>query len=276
MTRASSAVLRNSAVRRSGPAEDEAPLASCADPAALQALCDRLGPAQIDRFFERWMARLPTPLDPADRAVGYWCELSMRQVEMSRTIISDAPRRGRAFFEALVADNLDLGRPDEVVLIFDRRVQHNTPGTFSTKIVARGTEVTVNVFYKHSRIKQYLKEGRALRIETVVNGPSDLGCQRRLRNLPEVQAKARAANRRLLIIERVGQGCAISTQLFERVALPSFRRANEPEPCASGTPASWPWPAPCACSSTPSAASPTGASVPRWPACSACRTRAAR
>jgi hypothetical protein len=196
--------------------------ASCADQAVLQAICDDLGPRQIERFFERWMAVIPTPLGAAERAAGYWWELSMRQIEVSRTIVFDAPRRGRAFFEALVADNLDLGRPDEVALIFDRRVQKNTPGTFSTKIVTRGTEVTVNVFYKHSRIKQYLKEGRALRIETVVNNPNDLGCQRRLINLPELQEKARAANRRLLMIQRVGQGCAIASPLFERVALPSI------------------------------------------------------
>ena len=185
-----------------------------------------IGPADIERFFARWMARIPTPLGAADRAAGYWWELSMRQVEVSRTIVFDAPRRARSFFEALVTDNLDLGRPDEVALIFDRRVQANTPGTFSTRVVTRGTEVTVNVFYKHSRIKEYLKEGRALRIETVVNGPSDLGCQRRLANLPELQTKARAANGRLLIIQRVGQGCAIATELFERVALPSFQEGQ--------------------------------------------------
>ena len=196
--------------------------ASCSDPATLRAICDDLGPTQIERFFERWLAVIPTPLGPAEQAAGYWWELSMRQIEVSRTIVFDAPRRGRAFFEALVADNLDLGRPDEVALIFDRRVQRNTPGTFSTKIVTRDTEVTVNVFYKHSRIKQYMKEGRALRIETVINAPNDLGCQRRLVHLPELQAKARAANGRLLMIQRVGQGCAIATPLFERVALPSL------------------------------------------------------
>jgi len=53
----------------------------------------------------------------------------------------------------------------------------------------------VNVFYKHSRIKQYLKDGRAMRIETVVNAPRDLGCNARLPNLDELQAKARACNR---------------------------------------------------------------------------------
>jgi hypothetical protein len=200
--------------------------ASCDDPAALQAICDRLGPADLQRFFDRWLARIPTPLGLADQAAGYWWELSMRQIEVSRTLVFDQPRRARGFFEALVADNLDLGRPDEVKLIFDRRIRKDTLGTFATKIVTRGVEVAVNVFYKHSRIKQYLKEGRALRIETVVNSPTDLGCQRRLRNLDQRQGKARAANRRLLTIQRVGQGCAMETALLARISQPSVEEGQ--------------------------------------------------
>ena len=237
--------------------------ASCDDPAALQAICDRLGPADLQRFFDRWLARIPTPLGLADQAAGYWWELSMRQIEVSRTLVLDAPRQARAFFEALVADNLDLGRPDEVKLIFGRRIRKDTPSGFATKVVTRGVEVAVNVFYRHSRIKQYLKEGRALRVETVVNSPTDLGCQRRLRHLGELQAKARAANRRLLTIQRVGQGCAMRPRCWRGSHSPRCRRANEPEPYASGILASWPWPAPCASCSTPSSASPTGACVPR-------------
>ena len=57
----------------------------------------------------------------------------------------------------------------------------------------------------------YPANGRALRIETVVNDPHDLGCQRRLHNLPELQRKARAVNRRLLDTERVGQGCVLAS-----------------------------------------------------------------
>src|ERR1700694_5547207 len=139
--------------------------ATCADPTALQAICDRLGPGTITVFFQRWMSRLPVPLTEHDRAAGYWWELSMRQVEVSRTLVFDAPRHARAFFEALVADNLDIGRPDEVQLIFGRKIYSNTDSPFSTKIVTRGVDVIVNVFDKHSRIKEYLKEGRALRIE---------------------------------------------------------------------------------------------------------------
>jgi hypothetical protein len=200
--------------------------ASCADPARLQAICDLLGPADLQAFFDRWMAAIPTPLTGADHAAGYWWELSMRQVEISRTLVFDAPRRARAFFEALVADNLDLGRPDEVELIFGRQVRSNTAGKFATRLVTRGVDVILNILYKHSRIKEYLKEGRALRIETVCNTPTDLGCKRRLCHLPELQAKARAANRRLLTIQRAGQGCAVSTTLFERVALPSLEEGQ--------------------------------------------------
>jgi hypothetical protein len=92
--------------------------ATCTDHQGLQAICDRLGPGTINAFFERWMSILPLPLTPADRQAGYWWELSMRQVETSHTIVFDAPRRARSFFEALVVDNLDIGRPDHVEVIF--------------------------------------------------------------------------------------------------------------------------------------------------------------
>jgi hypothetical protein len=210
--------------------------ASCSEPRRLQSICNRLGPRHIQAFFDRWMGIVPTPLGEAERRAGYWWELSMRQIEVSRTVVFDAPRRGRAFFEATVADNLDLGRPDEVQVIFGRRVQRNTPGTFQTKVVTRGTDVTVNVFYKNSRIKEYLKEGRALRIETVVNHPDDLGVHRRLQHLPELQAKARAANRRLLEVQRIGQGCAISTSLLERVAQPSIEEGQRTAAIRFGDP----------------------------------------
>ena len=194
---------------------------SCAEPTVLQAICDRLGPGTIGVFLERWWARLPLPLTAQDRAGGYWWECSMRQVEVSRTLVFDQPRHGRAFFEALVADNLDLGRPDTMELIFGRQVRSTTTGVFATRVVTRGVDVTINAFYKHSRIKQYFKEGRALRIETVINSPTDLGVLRRLEHLDELQAKARDVNRRLLDYERVGQGCVLASPAFERVAQPS-------------------------------------------------------
>ena len=200
--------------------------ASCDDPALLQRICDALQPGTIEVFFQRWLHRLPLPLGPRDRDAGYWWECSMAQVEVSRTIVFTAPRHARAFFDALVTDNLDLGRPDILEIIFDRQIRSTTEGQFKTKVITRGTEVTVNAFYKHSRIKQYLKDGRALRVETVINAPGDLGCQRRLHNLDELQARARAVNARLLQTERAGQGCVLANPVFERIAHPTVDAAG--------------------------------------------------
>ncbi len=194
--------------------------ATCEQPEALQAICDRFGPADVQGFFDRWITAIPTPLTAGDRAAGYWWELSMRQVEVSRTLVFDDPRRARGFFEALIADNVGIGRPQEVAVVFARQIRKTTKGVFRTRIFAPGTEAKLEFRYKHSRVKQYLKEGRALRIETVINKPWDIGVLARLEHLPELVTKARGVNSRLLMIERAGQGCAIGSALFERIHQP--------------------------------------------------------
>ena len=50
---------------------------SCAEPEALQQICDSLGPNDIDRLFRKWLQRLPLPLRPEDRAAGYDWSLSI-------------------------------------------------------------------------------------------------------------------------------------------------------------------------------------------------------
>jgi hypothetical protein len=145
-----------------------------------------------------------------------------RKVDVMRPYLERAPRHARAFFEALVADNLDLGRPESVELIFKRNPGgRKASGVFKTAIDQHTDGVTVNVFYKHSRVKQYLKDGRAMRIETVINDAYDIGCQRLLPNLDEVQTRARAINQRLLDTERVGQGTILASPAFERIAQPT-------------------------------------------------------
>jgi len=49
--------------------------AACDQPEQLQAICDRLGPAQIQGFFDRWIRKIPTPSPPptAPLATGGSC-----------------------------------------------------------------------------------------------------------------------------------------------------------------------------------------------------------
>ena len=92
----------------------------------------------------------------------------------------DRPQAGRMWFEGMIRDHLDLGRPDQIALVFDRRVTRSTPGTFRTQVITRGVDPTLCCYYKSSRIKQYFKEGRALRTETVICDTHDFRVGRRV------------------------------------------------------------------------------------------------
>src|SRR5437868_4938130 len=171
----------------------------CADPAALQRICDRLRSNAVHTFFWRWFHRLPSPFTSDDLQAGYAYELAFRQFEVSDTRVFDRPQTGRAFFEGVIRDHLDVGRPDHVVLIFDRKVMPRTPGRFTTRVLTRGVDPQLSCTYKSSRLKQYFKLGKALRTELVIGDTRDFGIGRRVcaMNWNALRAVGDSANRRL-------------------------------------------------------------------------------
>ena len=181
--------------------------ASCDDVPAVQAICDRLGPEHIDALLRKWLRILPHPFAPEDEAAGYRYELSILQAEFSLTQMLDRPVSGRIFFEQVLHDNLDIGRPDHVSLVFDRRVirkgRSATPGRFRTRVITNGVVPSLHIDYKNTKIKQYHKEGRALRTETTINDTRDFGLSKRLTNLPALRQIGFSANRRLLGVQRL-------------------------------------------------------------------------
>jgi hypothetical protein len=193
---------------------------SCADPQRLQALCDSLSAEKIEALLRKWLARLPHPFTPTDQAAGYRYELSILQAEFSLTQVLDRPLSGRVLFEDLIRENLDLGRPDQVQLIFQRRVTRRTPGRFRTRVITQGVSPSLHVDYKSSRLKQYHKEGRALRTETTINNPRDFAIGKRLGNLPALREVGFTANRRLLDVQRLSHDCTLGEAAFQRVNHP--------------------------------------------------------
>jgi hypothetical protein len=171
----------------------------CDDPVALHRICDRLGPGAVKSFFWRWCRRLPSPFSTADLRAGYVYELAFRQFEIADTRVFDRPAAGRGFFEGLIRDHLDLGRPSSVSLIFDKTITVKTPGTFRTKVLTKGVDPEIVCYYKASRIKQYFKEHRALRTETVICNTHDFGIGRRVnaQNWAALRAVGQQANQRL-------------------------------------------------------------------------------
>jgi len=194
--------------------------ASCEDPRRLQQICNRLSAKKIDAMARKWFARLPHPFTAKDRRAGYRYDISTLQAEFSLTQVLDRPLTGRVFFEEVIRDNLDLGRPDQVSLIFDRRVTRRTPGRFRTRVITEGVTPSIHVDYKHSKIKQYHKEGQALRTETTINDTRDFGVGRRLHNLPALREIGFTANRRLLDVQRTSSDCHIGELAFAQVCAP--------------------------------------------------------
>jgi len=204
---------------------------SCEDPERLQELCNQLGPEQIQAFFDKWEQRLPLPLGEEDRQAGYAHRLSVWQLEESHTQIFSDPAKGREFFEAVIRENLDMGRPDRVQLVFDRKVIKTTPGQFRTRIIENGVSPSLHIEYKKSGVKQYFKENRGLRTETTINDPQKtFGVNKGLANLPYLQQIAREINRRLLDVQRVSHNCHLSQESVERVVHPTVTEDGQRAP----------------------------------------------
>ena len=193
---------------------------SCENPTRMQELANRLTPQRIERFLRKWQHRLPCPFRKSEQAAGYRYDVSMCQVEFALTQILDRPLSGRIFFEEVLRENLDLGRPDNLQLIFERRVTKRTPGPFRTRVVREGVIPSLHVDYKSNRIKQYFKEGRAIRTELTVHNPYDFGVKRKLEHLPALREVAFQANRRVLHVEQTSQDHALAEEQFREVTQP--------------------------------------------------------
>ena len=196
-------------------------LLSVADPSRLQALCDSLRAEHVDAYFRKWLAKLPHPFTAKDRDAGYRYALSFVQLEVSSTQVFKHPSYGRQFFEEVVRENLNLGRPEEVQLVFGRRVQTNTPGRFRSRIITPGVDPSLYIYYKNSKLKQYFKEGKALRTELTFNDTRDFGVRKALKNFDYLRDIGKNVNRRLLGVQRLSHACAVPQNTFHQMVLPS-------------------------------------------------------
>lgn len=199
--------------------------AAVEDVPGLQAICDGFGAEHVEALLIKWQQRLPQPFTEEDENLGdYYYQLTLDQTEFSLTHMLDKPVSGRIFLEQVIADNLDVGRPDKVGLIFARQIprgrKHKTPGRFRTRVFTEGVNPSLHFDYKSSRGKQYHKEGRAIRTEITVNNPRDFGLPKRLSALPELRQLGFAAARRLLDVQRISHDPIAGAEVFASITQP--------------------------------------------------------
>ena len=224
-------------------------------------------------MLRKWLKILPHPFTAADRRAGYRYDISILQAEFSLTQMLDRPAVGRVFFETVIRENLDVGRPDQVIVDLRpahlQRPQGPHPSRFRTRVITDGVTPSLHVEYKHAKIKQYHKEGRALRTETTINDTRDFWIGKRLCNLPALREVGFSANRRLLDAQTISHDPIIGDTVFtpDHPAR-SSSTANASPASASATPASTPSSPPSSSTGSSPPASPTATSRPSSPSSS--------
>ena len=198
----------------------------CEDLPAAQRICDHFDEQKIEAFFRKWLRRLPHPFSSQDRRAGYRYDLSILQAEFSLTQIWDQAASGRCFFEEVIRENIDLGRPEQVQLIFSRKLRKSTvaDGRCRTRIINEGVIPSLHIYYKNTHSKQYHKAAKrraGLRTETTINDAYDFGVGRRLCNLPALRQIGFGANRRILELEKLTHDCSIGQQTFQQLQQPA-------------------------------------------------------
>jgi len=194
----------------------------CEDVSAAQRICDHFNEQKIEAFFRKWLRRLPHPFSAQERRAGYRYDLSILQAEFSLTQIWDRAVSGRCFFEEIIRENIDLGRPEQVQLIFSRKLRKSTvaDGRCRTRIINEGVMPSLHIYYKNTHSKQYHKAAKrraGLRTETTINNAYDFGVGRRLCNLPALRQIGFGANRRILELEKLTHDCSIGQQSFQQL-----------------------------------------------------------
>lgn len=202
------------------------------DPAAAHRVCARLGAGHVRDLLARMMAAVPDPLTVDDRRAGFDWAFSIAQMEISDTAVFDAPRRGRAWFDAAIGAHLDLGRPERVSLVVDRKIvnrgKRKTPGRFATEVITAEVNPQLQIHYKSSKAKAYLKEGRALRVETTINNAADFDVHKTLNsdNWRALRRLGADTNARFLTALGEDQPGLPDPATLESVVLPSVHNGQ--------------------------------------------------
>ena len=217
--------------------------ATCDDPDALQAICDRFGPADVQGFFDRWIDVIPTPFTAADRAAGYWWELSMRQVEVSKTLVFDDPRRARCVLRS-ARHRQHRHRPSRTG---QRRVR--APPASAAPHQAPAPDPHLHPRHRRPhRLPVQAQPGQAIPQgrESAAHRDRHQQTSRPRRSWPGSSTCPNSSPRPapstavcylwnvpVRVVPSALRSSSASTS-------PTTERANEPEPCASGTHAPWP------------------------------------
>ena len=197
---------------------------SCADPKKAQAIANSLSAAKMENMIRRWLKEIPTPMSHLRKKASLPYAISMLQIEYALTQVWKKANNGRQFFEQAIRENLDLGRPERVGLIFKKRItKRSKQKRFMTRVMQYGTIPVYHIIYKTNKLKQYFKEAISLRTELTINNPRDFQVGKTLngRNLRSLRKVGEATINRLLRTETLSHDPSVSGEKMRALESPT-------------------------------------------------------
>lgn len=197
---------------------------SCDDPKRSQTIADTITASKIENTLRTWLKIIPTPIDGLPWGLGIKYFFSLLQVEYALTQVWKCAQNGRQFFEQVIRENLDLGRPEKVGLIFKKRItKRSKQKRFMTHLMQYGTIPVFHIYYLSNKLKQYFKEAVSLRNELTINNPRDFGIGKTLngRNLRALRKFGEETINRLLRVETLSHDPSVSVAKLKELETPA-------------------------------------------------------
>ena len=199
-------------------------IGKCEDPKAAQRIANGITAIKLNKLVRKWIRIVPNPMDflpkrRGDLTLGY--QVSMLQTEIACTQLWKKAADGLQFFEQVIRENIDLGRPDKVGVIFGKQIRKTTRKAhrFVSRVFSYGAIPVFHVYFKSNKLKQYYKEAKALRNEMTINNPRDFGIGKMLteENFRSIRQVGIDTIKRLLRVETLAHDPSVSQDKLDSI-----------------------------------------------------------
>lgn len=202
---------------------------TCRDPRRLQHLADALTPHDLARCAQKWLRALTPFFTPSERRAEAWHRLFLSQVEYCDNLIFHRRAALDGLGDRLFDANRTLGQPTKLATIFGRKVTKRSRGKRETLIEDLDLpNPVIRSYYRHSSIKQYVRDHLLLRTEATSNNVANFGVPKAIEALPRLRTAMAAVTDRYLTVQQdiletfVDRGQL--RQLAEPTRLPNGKR----------------------------------------------------
>jgi hypothetical protein len=202
--------------------KDDNAFLSVSDPAALQAVVDKLSASVIEKRLNYWTWLLGPKFSEKDRkAVNLNRKYSINQIEYCRNFIFKRNFPIHKIFERSCELGLFRLAADKVAHIFGVRLTKRLRGKLYSVLekLDRGHHV-MRIYCKNLVGRMYEKFSTFLRVEVCVNRMKDLGLNKGLENLEALRKKLAGITDRFVDFEAQSLNVHIDFPLFQKIALP--------------------------------------------------------